>query len=99
MKVRKMDIEEIIGNLRNKPKLTKEERIALNAQRVMERIFDGDYGETILAPPGMELWKYGFRKMGKADNHQRWITKEADNARKRIYYHKRKQPDEISTTS
>ena len=86
-----MNIEEIVKNLRNKPKLTKEERIALNAQRVMERIFEGDYGDTIIAPLGMELWKYGFRKMGKSDNYQRWITKEADNTRKRIYYHKKKQ--------
>ena len=60
-----------------------EEKIALSAQRVMERIFDGDYGDTIIAPLGMELWRYGFRKTGKAGKYQRWIRKEADNKRKR----------------
>ncbi len=75
------------------------EKIALAAQRIMERIFDGDYGDTILTPPGMELWRYGFRKTGRVGEYQRWIKKEADSERKRKLYHKRKQPANISTDS
>ena len=66
-------------------KLSKEERMVLNAQRVMEAIMKGEYLSTILAPPGMDLYKYGFLKNGKEGDYQRWITKEAQRERMRRY--------------
>ena len=59
------------------------EKIALAAQRIMERIFDGDYLETIIAPVGMELWRYGFVKYGKEGEHQRWIRREVIKQRRK----------------
>ena len=75
----------------------REIKIALEAQRVMERIITGDYGNTITAPVGMELYLWGFRKKERRGRHYRWIRREVENERKKKLYHKKKQSHNHST--
>jgi len=86
-----MNTQEVIEKLRSKAKLTKEQRIALSAQRVMERIFDNDFSTTITAPEGMDLYRYGLTKHQKYQNgYERWIRIEDRGKYRKNTYSKRK---------
>ena len=94
-----MNTQEVIEKLRSKAKLTKEERIALSAQRVMERIFDNDFAVTLTAPEGMDLYRYGLTKHQKFGNgYERWIRIEDRDKYRKESYRKKKQLVEKSPT-
>lgn len=61
---------------------------------IIERIEkEGRFLNSITAPDGIDLYKYGFRHHGKGKNEgtTRWISRRKDNEIKRDYYH-RKHP-------